>query len=55
VIGDQINKFHDENGGDWDPQGWAEFLALIDREVQKKHLGPVSSGFDPSSFTGSEK
>ena len=49
VIEDQIKKFHDEDGGRWDPENWAEFLRLIDREAQKEHLGPVSSGFDPSS------
>jgi len=54
VIEDQIKKFHDENGGHWDAEGWAEFLGLIDREGQKKHLGHISSGFDPSSFASSE-
>jgi hypothetical protein len=49
VIEDQIKKFHDEDGGRWDPENWAEFLRLIDREAQKEHLGPVSSGLDPSS------
>ena len=49
VIEDQIKRFHNENGGRWDKESWAEFLRLIDREAQKEHLGPVSSGFDPSS------
>src|ERR1039458_2854457 len=49
VVDDQINKFHDEDGARWDPETWKEFLRLIDREAQKKHLAFVSNVFDPSS------
>jgi hypothetical protein len=49
VIDDQVKKFYDEDGAQWDPETWKNFLPLIDREAQKKHLALVSNVFDPSS------
>ena len=52
VIDDRINEFHDENGAHWDPKDWQEFLRLIDRESQKKHLAPVEPIFRPPTKFG---
>lgn len=54
MIEDQIEKLHDEDGAPWDPETWKEFLRLIDREAQKRHLALVSNVFDPSSDATSE-
>jgi len=54
VVDDQIKKFHEEDGARWDPATWKEFLRLIDREAQERHLAPVSDFFNPSSDAGPE-
>jgi hypothetical protein len=59
VIDDQIKKFHDDehdqDGAQWDQESWKKFLPLIDSEARKKHLGPLSSSFDSSSFASAER
>lgn len=52
VIDDQIKNFYEEHGAPWDPETRKEFLRLIDREAQKKHLAPVQHLFRPPSEKG---
>jgi hypothetical protein len=47
LIDDQIKTFHDEeDGNNWDPEKWKEFLRLIDRKAQEKHLAHRRLSFD---------
>jgi hypothetical protein len=54
VIDDQIKKLHEEDGAQWDPETWKDFSRLIDREIQRRCLAPVSHVFNPSSDTTPE-
>lgn len=54
VIDDKIKEFYEEDGRCWDPGTWKKFLLKINREAQKRHLGPVKHYFRPPSEASRE-